>query len=73
MKCRKVRRRTATAAQPPSPPTAELNGRGCGSADAIAGPLTWSNLGWISEQKESGGCRSPSSYFCRASAAATKP
>ena len=51
----------------------ELNGRGCGSGDAIAGPLTWSKLGWISEQKESGGCRSPSSYFCRASAAATKP
>lgn len=49
----------------------ELNGRGCGSADGI-GPLTRSKLGWISEQKESGGRRSPS-YFCRASAAATKP
>lgn len=48
----------------------ELNGRGCGT---IAGPLTRSKLGWISEQKESGGRRSPSSYFCRASAAATKP
>ncbi len=50
----------------------ELNGRSCGSGDAIAGPLTWSKLGWISEQKESGVRRSPS-YFCRASAAATKP